>query len=319
MDRLDHRDFLLRVPSKIRRRSHSQREQGFILITLMFLAAIVVIALAAALPQMSQQMKRDQEQELIHRGVQYARAIQHFYKKTGRYPVRLEELDNFNNVRFLRKHYKDPITGKDFKILHFGEVRTNFGPGIAGALNPVGNVPGAAPGAANVAVNPGPQANASQAVVQNPSEQDTQAAAAAGESSPANQQPGATTPNPTGTDTTSAATAVAGGPSTNPATQVFGGGPIVGVASASKKKSIREFNKKNHYNDWQFIYDPSSDRGGLLNTPAQPQLQTVAPAQGNVPGVPALGPGITPQPSPGMTPPGMSMPNQPPDQTQPPQ
>src|SRR2546430_12537041 len=28
---------------------------------------------------------------------------------------------------------------------------------------------------------------------------------------------------------------------------VFGGGPIVGVASTSKDKSIREFNKKNHY------------------------------------------------------------------------
>ena len=41
---------------------------------------------------------------------------------------------------------------------------------------------------------------------------------------------------------------------------VFGGGPIVGVASTSKAKSIREFNHKNHYNDWQFIYDPTMDR-----------------------------------------------------------
>src|SRR5207248_1929301 len=76
----------------------------------------------------------------------------------------------------------------------------------------------------------------------------------------------------------------AGGPgSQNPSGfggQVFGGGPIVGVASTSKKQSIREFNKKNHYNDWQFIYDPSSDRGGLLSTPAQPALQGV-PAQQN--------------------------------------
>ena len=38
-------------------------------------------------------------------------------------------------------------------------------------------------------------------------------------------------------------------------------------------KTIREFNKKNHYNQWQFIYDPSSDRGGLLMTPNQPPLQ----------------------------------------------
>jgi hypothetical protein len=54
---------------------------------------------------------------------------------------------------------------------------------------------------------------------------------------------------------------------------VFGGGAIVGVASANKEKTIREFNKKNHYNQWQFIYDPTTDRGGLLMTPNQPPLQ----------------------------------------------
>jgi hypothetical protein len=55
--------------------------------------------------------------------------------------------------------------------------------------------------------------------------------------------------------------------------QVFGGAGIVGVASLSKDKTIREFNKKNHYNQWQFIYDPTTDRGGLLMTPNQPPLQ----------------------------------------------
>jgi len=56
-------------------------------------------------------------------------------------------------------------------------------------------------------------------------------------------------------------------------TQVFGGGAIIGVASVSKDKTIREFNKKDHYNQWQFIYDPTTDRGGLLMTPNQPPLQ----------------------------------------------
>ena len=44
----------------------------------------------------------------------------------------------------------------------------------------------------------------------------------------------------------------------------------------NKDKTIREFNKKNHYNQWQFIYDPSTDRGGLLMTPNQPPLQGAA-------------------------------------------
>ena len=63
--------------------------------------------------------------------------------------------------------------------------------------------------------------------------------------------------------------------------QVFGGGPIVGVASTSKAQSIREFNHKNHYDKWQFIYDPTMDRGGLITTPAQPALQVAAPLQQN--------------------------------------
>ena len=52
----------------------------------------------------------------------------------------------------------------------------------------------------------------------------------------------------------------------------FGGGPIVGVVSISKKDTIREFNHKKKYNEWQFIYDPATDRGGLIKTPNQPPL-----------------------------------------------
>jgi hypothetical protein len=51
------------------------------------------------------------------------------------------------------------------------------------------------------------------------------------------------------------------------------GGPIVGVASNSKKATIREYNHKKKYNEWQFVYDPTTDRGGLITTPNQPSLQ----------------------------------------------
>src|SRR5439155_4727122 len=85
----------------------------------------------------------------------------------------------------------------------------------------------------------------------------------------------------------------------------FGGGPIVGVASASKDKSIREFNKKNHYDQWQFIYDPASDRGGLLNTPAQPPLQGAVGM-----GVQPQGTPMQPGMNPGMNPGGFNLGNQ---------
>ena len=61
--------------------------------------------------------------------MQYSRAVEKYYKKFGRYPSRIEELENTNNIRFLRKRYKDPITGKDFKFLHLGDVRLRAGTG----------------------------------------------------------------------------------------------------------------------------------------------------------------------------------------------
>jgi hypothetical protein len=42
------------------------------------------------------------------------------------------------------------------------------------------------------------------------------------------------------------------------------------VASLSKNETIREFNHKKKYDEWQFVYDPATDRGGLITTPYQP-------------------------------------------------
>jgi hypothetical protein len=67
---------------------------------------------------------------------------------------------------------------------------------------------------------------------------------------------------------------------------VFGGGPIVGVASLSKDKTIREFNHKHKYNEWQFVYDPTTDRGGLILTPYQPALQIAGQQMNGQPGQP---------------------------------
>ena len=249
---------------KIRR-----REEGYILLMLMLAVTILAIAAAAVVPSITQQVKRDQEEELIHRGVQYSRAIRLYFKKFSRYPSRIEELENTNNLRFLRKRYKDPVNHlQDFKLLHYGEVQMFQAGGLAGAT-PAGAAGGAAQlfsTAAQGMAGAVAQGLAAQAGVNasSPAAPD----ASGQDSNPAN--PGSSSPG-----------------STSPlSAQVFGGGPIVGVASKSKDKSIREFNKKNHYNDWQFIYDPNTDRGGLLNTPAQPPLQGTAQNPGNQTGQP---------------------------------
>ena len=55
-----------------------------------------------------------------------------------------------------------------------------------------------------------------------------------------------------GTPAAAISTPISSGPT-------FGGGPIVGVASTSKDASIRVLNDKDHYNDWEFVYDPRLD------------------------------------------------------------
>src|SRR6267143_6394744 len=121
------------------RRLSPRSQSGYMLLMLMLVVTLLAIAAAAIVPTMAFQIRRDREEELIHRGVQYSRAIRRYVKKFGRYPTRLEELENTNNLRFLRRQYKDPISGKNFKLLHLGEVQMNFGAGVAGATSPGAN------------------------------------------------------------------------------------------------------------------------------------------------------------------------------------
>ena len=119
------------------------------LLMMMLFVTLMAIAAAAVAPSLIFNIQRDREQELIHRGVQYSRAIRNYVKKFGKYPTRLEDLENTNNLRFLRKRYKDPITGKDFRLLHTGDVQTTFSAGLAGAAAAGGAAAGIA-GTVNV-------------------------------------------------------------------------------------------------------------------------------------------------------------------------
>ncbi len=115
-------------------------ENGYLLIGALFLVAVVLITLAVAAPQVASEIQRDKELELYHRGLQYQHAIRLYYKKFGRYPSNLEQLEKTNEIRFLRKRYKDPVTGKDeWRMIHFGEqkVKTTglFGQPIAATGN----------------------------------------------------------------------------------------------------------------------------------------------------------------------------------------
>ena len=96
-----------------------RNERGFALLLVFLMAAVIGITLYMEVPRVAMESERAKEQLLIDRGEQYKRAIQLFTKKAGRYPARIEELESFQNQRFLRKRYIDPMTGKDeWRLVH---------------------------------------------------------------------------------------------------------------------------------------------------------------------------------------------------------
>jgi type II secretory pathway pseudopilin PulG len=309
------------------------------LITLMLALALITIGLLTVLPEIGQQIRRDREEEMRHRGTAYMRAIQHFYKKFGRYPSRIEELENTNNLRFIRKRYKDPInrdpsTGqeKDFKLLHQTDITLNNGPvlgqipgqslpgqgglpgqsglgqgSFGGAQGGLGGLQG---GLGGLGAQPGGLQQPGNSAAQTPAGGDS-GNASSGDASDTGGNSNSAGSSPSSSNANSNSGSGFNGPT-------FGGGPILGVASASKAKSIRVFYEKNHYNDWLFIYVPQADRGGLLTGPVSLNGPTgnfggVAPGvAGGLPGqVQGLSPNTSqpqnlpqqPVQSPGQTPP----------------
>src|SRR5450432_4908545 len=94
-----------------RRSGHGNSgERGFALLVVFLIAAGIMISLYLEIPRVAFESQRNREEMLIERGEQYSRAIEVFFRKNKRYPSKLEDLENFNNLRFLRKRYKDPLT-----------------------------------------------------------------------------------------------------------------------------------------------------------------------------------------------------------------
>ena len=293
------------------------REKGYILLTLLLMVALMAVFAMGVLIPLKYEFQRDQETEMIHRGVQYSRAIQGYYKKFRRYPTKLEDLDNTNNLRYLRKHYKDPLNCKngkcaDFRLLHYGEPGVTLGggfsigggsiPGASAIGSPAGqnSLGGSSSGFGNSGGSSfgnsgfggsgssgsgfGNSGFGNSGV--NSSGVFSQSSGSGGNS---NSGFGANSNSQTGSDqqgTGQQGTNSASGSNSSQAPQTPGGqedtnsggqqlvvgGPIVGVASLCKKTTIREYNHKKKYNEWQFLYDPTADRGGIITTPYQPAL-----------------------------------------------
>jgi type II secretory pathway pseudopilin PulG len=247
-----------------KRNFRNQREGGYVLLTLLLMASLLVIAAAVVAPMITLQIKRDKEEELIHRGMEYRRAIRAYAKHTGNFPLTLDQLEHATGNRYLRRRYKDPITGKDFRLLHMDDIAK-----LGASSNPAGTPPGG-------------NANSTTGIFSNASVPSANPPDATTDQNAENAQPaspGSPTPQ-----TNSSSNLFSNPP---PGGAGFGGGVIMGVASSSPKKTIREFNHKNHYNQWLFFYSANYDgavevKGPTPSTPvfASPQGSS---AQGSLP------------------------------------
>jgi len=115
-------------------------ERGYAMAALLVGMSVMAVLMSALLPSWTTLAKREKEEELIFRGKQYARAIGLFQRKFAN--TAPPTIDVLVEQRFLRKKYKDPITGGDFQPIY-----ANQAPQQAGA------------GSSQVAARPGQQAN----------------------------------------------------------------------------------------------------------------------------------------------------------------
>jgi type II secretory pathway pseudopilin PulG len=199
--------------------------------------SVMAIMMSAALPAWQTAARREKEAELIFRGEQYARAIAMFQRKYGN--SNPPNLDVLLQERFLRKKYKDPITGGDFVLI---DPTTELaGRALPPGLQERGNT------AASQRSGGGPGSARS-------------GGARSGGSARSGQSSTSRTGR-AGTSQGSRATASRSGTGRG-GMQAGATGGIMGVMSKSTEKSFRLYNGSEYYNEWIFMATQVSNRAG---------------------------------------------------------
>jgi hypothetical protein len=222
----------------------------------------------------------------MQRGKQYIRGIKMYYKKFHSYPPSVDLLvkpNGLTGIRFIRKKYLDPITGKDdWKPIQFGQNKAPtamgfFGQPLGGMGMGMGMGGGGIAGAQTLGSPLTPSLGMGST--------DSGSTSTFGASSIGSTDTSATGspsggPGNTGAIGTPAGSSPLGG-------QTFGGLGIIGFSPVGDKQSILVYKKKNHYNEWEFVYDPLTEMMGMPAT--QPQPGANVPGQIGAPGANGTG------------------------------
>ncbi|HUF23107.1 MAG TPA: type II secretion system protein [Vicinamibacterales bacterium] len=217
--------------------------------------AILSVMMLVALPTWRHQAQREKEAELIFRGEQYARAIGLYQRKlAGALPP---SIDILVEQKFLRRKYKDPITGDDFEPVFANseagmQAMQQAGPRISGD-------------SVRMQSSVGPDG---QRTVTATFQGNVTATFPDGSRGSARGPGTMTFRSPMG----------GAQPQGSPSGLAGAAGGIVGVVSKSTAQSIRLYNGRDRHDQWIFMYMAASPQAGQGVAPVQPG-QTVAPGQ----------------------------------------
>jgi hypothetical protein len=271
-------------------------EQGYALLLVLFLLALLALGTMAAMPNSITNGQREKEQEMVWRGRQYVRGIRLYYQKLHRFPTQLEDLYKpKTGIRFMRQPFKDPMNQVDgsWRLIYVGpngqligslKVRTmnpngqpgqGFGSAVPGAGSSAnqssfgnssfgnssfGNSSNSGSSFGNSSFNGGSSQNSS---FNNSSfgGNNSSFGSGFGTNGAQNQQnsQNPNDPNAANGSMGDMSTPQSLAPSDTGDTPTVIGGNIIGVGSKINKASFLWFEKAKNYRQFEFIWDPSVD------------------------------------------------------------
>ena len=261
-----------------------QGQEGYALMLVIFMLALLAIASAAALPNVITNGRREKEEEMIWRGKQYVRGVRlyvRYYQSHGgttRFPTSMEDLTkNKVGIRFMRHAYKDPVNAVDgsWRMIYVGPngqligslksrpltpdgQNSSFGSGSSGGF---GSSFGGSQSATGSNSSFGSSSFGSSSFGGSSSGNSSFGSSSfnnggnANAANPQGQAAGQGAAGNLSSDTMSTPQAIANSDGT---TDVLGGS-IIGVGSKVNKASIIWYDKAKNYRQFEFVWDPSKE------------------------------------------------------------
>ena len=277
------------TPQASAKPSRRGSESGYAYLMALFLVLSLMISSQVIVRNLITERVSQREEEVIWRGQQYARAIKVFYRKTGHYPTKQDDLANgLPGMHFLRTEVmKDPLNKDEDGAWRF--IYTNAAGAIIGSVKygsmqqmammdlnggQLPPAPQSSQGGTDTSATPNPAASGAAT---NPSS----TASAVGQS-PTGTAFGlglGTAPSQTAPQGVGGALAAAGqalGPLGQPAAALANmkptgpvdgpviGGMLIGVGSKVDRKSVRVYKGGKKYNEWEFIWNPLEEQATAL-------------------------------------------------------